>query len=130
PFTTHPATQRAWLSNRGLALLMAIFVLHIIVLAGAFALHVPPPALKVMHVTAIILALVALGLKALEDGLRPAEHLGRITGYLAEVSSIEEAFDEASSGEARQNLMVALEKASYKEMVDFLQAGNRSRYVM
>jgi len=130
PFSTHPATQRAWLHKRGIALLMAIFVLHIIVLVGTVIFHMPALALKMISVSAIICALIALGLRTIEDGLRPSEHLGRITGYLAEVSSIEEAFNEAASGDARRYLMIALEKASYKEMVDFLQAGDRSRYVM
>jgi hypothetical protein len=134
PFTTHPAIQRAWLHKRGVALLLAIFTLHILVLAlvlaGIFPFHSPAIVTATMNVSAVILALVALGLRAAEDGLRPSEHLGRLKGYLAEVSSIEEAFDEAATAGAKRDLMIALEKASYKEMVDFLQAGNRSQYVM
>jgi hypothetical protein len=134
PFTTHPATQRAWLHKRSVRLLLAIFGLHILILALILAeivpIHLPAAVTNTMNVSAVILALVALGLRAVEDGLRPSEHFGRIKGYLAEVGSIEEAFDEAQSASARLNLMIALEKASYKEMVDFLQAGNRSTYVM
>jgi hypothetical protein len=134
PFTTHPATQRAWLHKRSITLLYAILGLHILVLVlvlvGILRFHPPAIVAGTMNVSAVILALVALGLRAVEDGLRPSEHLGRIRGYLAEVSSIEEAFDEAATAGAKRGLMIALEKASYKEMVDFLQAGNRSRYVM
>ena len=90
----------------------------------------PPLVLTALHVSALILALIALGLRAIEDGLRPAEHLGRITGYLSEVSSIDDAFRDVVTGAARRNLMAALEKASFKEMADFLRAGDRSRYVM
>ena len=130
PFTTHPATQRRWLHTRGVALIMLIFVLHILAVCGIFAFRIPGVAFKLMSVLAVILALVALGLRAIEDGLRPAEHLGRIKGYLAETSSIEEAFWEARSAASTVGLMVAQERAAYKEMVDFMQAGNRSRYVM
>ena len=62
-------------------------------------------------------------------GLDP-QSICRIRGYLAEVSSIEAAFDEAQTISMKHNLMIALERASYKEMVDFLQAGNRSTYIM
>jgi hypothetical protein len=137
PFATHPATQKAWLHKRSTRLLLGIFGLHILILALVLALFLPVTVTKTidvaavaMGVLAVILALFALGFRAIEDGLRPSEHLGRLKGYLAEVGSIEEAFDEAKSASTRRNLMMALEKASYKEMVDFLQAGNRSNYVM
>ena len=129
-FTTHPATQRSWLHSRGIALLLAIFLLHLIGLTSVAVLHVSTVVTKSIHVLAVVLALSALGLRAIEDGLRPSEHLGRITGYLAEVSSIEEAYWETDVIATKCNLMIALEKAAYKEMVDFLQAGDRSQYIM
>lgn len=130
PFTTHPATQREWLHKHGVRLLLTIFGLHILILLGVLLYPLPQYVASGVSVSAVILALVALGLRAVEDGLRPSEHLGRFTGYLAEVSSIEQAFAVAETPLTERNLMIALETASYKEMVDFLQAGNRSRYVM
>jgi hypothetical protein len=129
PFSTHPAKQKEWLHRRGVWLLLAIFGLHIAVVLGVL-FPLPQFDASGVGVSAVILALLALGLRAVEDGLRPSEHLGRYAGYLAETSSIERAFDDAETALVKRNLMVALETAAYKEMVDFLQAGNRSRYVM
>jgi len=130
PFRTHPRAQRNWLHRRGETIVILIFTLHILVILAIFLVWVPHWTAKVVNVLAVILALAALGFRAVEDGLRPSEHLGRITGYLAEVRSIGEAFGDAETSARQRDLMIALEKASYNEMVDFLQAGNRSRYVM
>jgi hypothetical protein len=130
PFATHPATQKVRLHNWGVGLLFLIFALHILLLFGILVCHVSALVAAALSILAVISALIALGLRAVEDGLRPSEHFGRYKGYLAEVGSIEEVFTEARIETTVRNLMIALEKASYKEMVDFLQAGNRSRYVM
>jgi hypothetical protein len=129
-FISHPAAQEVWSKRRSIIILMAIFVLHIGVLFGVFFVSIPHIVSKVMNVSAVVLALVALGIRAIEDGLRSSEHLGRIKGYFSEVGSIEEAFDEAQNGAERRAAMVSMEKAAFKEMVDFMRAGARSRYVM
>jgi hypothetical protein len=129
-FSTHPARQKEWLHKYGVGLLLTIFGLHILVIWGILLCPFPPQVASVVSVSAVILALIALGLRTVEDGLRPSEHLTRFTGYLGEVSSIAQAFDGAGSALTERNLMIALETATYKEMVNFLQAGNRSRYVM
>jgi hypothetical protein len=92
--------------------------------------HVSALVAAALSILAVIFALVARGLRAVEDGLSPSEHFGRFKGHWAEVSSKEEGFTEARFENTVRNLMIALEKAAYKEMVDFLQAGNRSRYEM
>lgn len=130
PFKTHPATQQALLHKASTTLIFAILALHVILLVGAFRFHEAETLFKLSHVSAVVLALTALGIRAIEDGLRPAEHLGRFKGYLDEVVSIGRSLTDATSGRERQNVMIALETAAYTEMVDFIRTGQRSQYVM
>lgn len=129
PFRIHPGTQKKVLHRFGYWIVIAILVLHLAVVAGIF-LGFPELKSKLVHVTAIVLALAALGLRAAEDGLRPTELLERQKGYLAEVTSIGDTYDSSRGDYRERAAMIALEKAAYKEMLDFLQNADKARYIM
>jgi hypothetical protein len=137
-FNTHPKIQRHWLHSAEEGLLSAIVGVHSFVavvgfLAFVAAIGILAPSaalLKVLHALAVVLALAALAVRAVEDGLRPSEHLGRYLGYAAEARSIRSNFDAAQTPEQCAQAMITLERASYEEMVDFLKAGFRARYVL
>mgnify|MGYP001766176244 CR=1 FL=1 len=129
PFRTHPGAQRRTLHRAGTWIVIAILALHLAVVAGIL-LGSPELKSKLVHVTAIVFAFCALGLRAVEDGLRPKEHLGRLKGYLAEITSIGDTYDPLRGDYRERAAMVALEKAAYKEMLDFLQNADKAKYVM
>ena len=138
-FSTHPRIQKMWLGSFDEVLLVLILGVHffvtiMVLIYGSEILKVAVDdlgnALKIFHTLAVLLALTALAVRAVEDGLRPSEHLGRYLGYAAETRSIRDNFNAARTPELRAEAMLSLERASYEEMVDFLKAGHRSRYVI
>ncbi|TQF36706.1 hypothetical protein UNPF46_21365 [Bradyrhizobium sp. UNPF46] len=128
-----PTTIRAqikFFSNMALFGIAALLIIHLLI-AGAFAIGgrslEPPPW---VNVVAIWIAIAALAMRALEEGLQPARELERYRTYRADLHQILQRFNHASTIPERLETMREMEQLSFDEMVDFLKTHNEARYVM
>jgi hypothetical protein len=83
-----------------------------------------------LHLGAICLAIVALALRTLEEGLQPHREVERYRAYRFGLENIERRIGKASDGRDRLVAMVELEELSFGEMVTFLKSNFEARYVM
>lgn len=81
------------------------------------------------HWIAICFAVVALGMRTLEEGLQPKRELERYERYGALIQDILDRF-EAGSRSVRFEAMVEMERLSFEEMRDFLRSAYEARFVM
>lgn len=82
-----------------------------------------------LHYGAIWTALLALALRAVEEGLRPRAEVERYRHYQATTGRLLAAFDAGSVIE-KFDAALALERAAYDEMSIFLRAYHEARFVM
>ena len=78
----------------------------------------------------IWLALAALAIRAIEQGLQPEREIERYRQYRSGVRAILERYDEATSQNAKINIMREMERLSFDEMRNFLITNERSRFVL
>jgi hypothetical protein len=126
---THPRIQKQTAHSFGLFLIFGIVVLHILVTLGVFT-GIKELKSIFVHLTTVVLALMALALRAIEDGLKPDEHLARYAGYFASVRHLALRFERARIARSKHEFAWELEEAAYAEMVEFLKSSNGARFVM
>lgn len=93
----------------------------------AEALHLPRAA---MEVAIVWVALTALALRALEDGLQPQREVERYEQYRANILSSRERLEAAGSLESRLEVIRAFERTSLEEMRVFMRTHARSRFLL
>jgi hypothetical protein len=110
------------------------FVAHAV--AGAYTvadLQTPQSEaiLPWMHVSGLWLAIVALALRTLQEGLDPGREVERYRHYRSAMLALKKRFNSAGN-DVKKALEVATgcEHASTNEMCNFLRAGNEARFVM
>jgi hypothetical protein len=114
------------------AWILLLVVMHVGVLAGALF---PSSIFTVFHdreaiVVIIWLALAALTTRAIEQGLQPEREIERYQQYRSGVRAILERYDEASSQNAKIEIMREMERLAFDEMRNFLITNERSRFIM
>ena len=85
---------------------------------------------ELVSVIVIWFAIVALGVRAVEQGLQPEREIERYQQYLSAVRAILERFDNARSQSEKIRVMQEMERASFDEMRNFLMTNDRARFVM
>jgi hypothetical protein len=78
---------------------------------------------------AICFAVVALGMRTLEEGLQPKRELERYQRHSDLVRDILARFD-AGSRQIKFETMIEMERLAFEEMRDFLRTAQESRFVM
>jgi len=128
PFATHPVKQKQILQALSHTGVVLIAVLHAAVIAGVIfdVAELKSPG---VYICTIILALIALALRVVEEGLRPTEEIVRLRNYHNEVVGAQSRFHSGDEG-AMLHSMRTLEEAGARELIDFLQSANTARYVM
>lgn len=118
------ATQKlaSALSVVALSSVLAIFVLHMAYLAGLDG--------KLAHVAVLWLAIAALAMRTLEEGLQPGREIERCRHYRSALKALIEHYDAAHDPGEKQRVMREMEKLSFDEMVTFLRAGVEAKFVM
>ena len=129
PFRTHPRVQKENLHTVGIYSVFGIVILHVSVTLGVLTGIKELKSIYV-HLTTVILALVALAARAFEDGLKPNEHLTRYAGYFATVKHLALHFDRARKPSSKHEYGWELEEAAYAEMVEFLKTCSKARFLM
>jgi hypothetical protein len=130
-FSAAPRRQAAVFSAFGFTCIILVCVIHLGVLAGVF-FKSPTWAVnsEVASMIIIWVAIAALAVRAIEDGLQPEREVERYQQYRSSVRFVLERFDRASSQPEKLQIMQEMERLVFDEMRNFLIAGNRSRFLM
>lgn len=130
-FSAAPRRQAAIFSAFGFTCIILVCVIHLGVLAGVFfrsSIWAHNSATASMII--IWIAIAALAVRAIQDGLQPEREVERYQQYRSSVRFVLERFDRASSQSEKLQIMQEMERLVFDEMRNFLIAGNRSRFVM
>jgi hypothetical protein len=108
--------------------IVVIFLIHLIIsfyIASRAA--VPEPGRVSVHVWVIWIAIIVLGLRALQEGLQPGREIER---YRAGVRAVRERFDAAQSAAEKFQIMAEMERLSFDEYRNFLRSNDEARFVI
>lgn len=81
------------------------------------------------HWAAICFAILALGMRTLEEGLQPKREIERYQRYSSLIQDILKRF-EAGTRAVKFEAMMEMEKLAYEEMREFLRSFYESRFIM
>jgi hypothetical protein len=82
------------------------------------------------HVWVIWIAILVLGLRALQEGLRPGREVERYRHYRAGVRAVRDRFDQAQSIAEKLEIMQEMERLSFDEFRNFLRSCNEARFII
>ena len=86
--------------------------------------------LSIPSALAIAFAIIAVGARAMLEGLRPQRETRRMQFYATAVGLASRRFDEARTHNKRIEAASLLERASYDEMVEYISSNERARFVL
>jgi hypothetical protein len=130
--------QEVLFSRTSLVCILLLFALHLILVTfiifevkGSLS----PSLSHILHAhwinfVAIWVAIIALAIRALEEGLKPERELERYTLYAKEVESIGERYRREVEPGKKVALMREIEKLAFDEMGAFLRTHDEARFVM
>ncbi len=127
-----PRRQLVVLSQVAFTCLIFLFFMHVGVLVGTLS---PASIFAGFHssnaiVIIIWLALAALAVRAVEEGLQPEREIERYQQYRSAIRAILERFDAASVQKSKLEIMREMERLAFDEMRNFLISNDRARFVM
>jgi hypothetical protein len=117
-----PRSQAALFSNTSLLCIAAIVIIHIVIAVGYFT-----EGLEALSICVVVLV---LGVRTLEEGLKPDRELERYQHYRSAIRAIRDRFDLSQTPEQKLDVMKEMERLSYDEMCDFIRTHSNSRFVM
>jgi hypothetical protein len=85
---------------------------------------------ELISVIIIWIALAALAMRALEQGLQPDREFERYQHYRSALRAVLDRFDHAESCGDKLRVMQEMERLSFDELRDFLITNNRSQFVL
>ena len=130
-FSADPRGQAAALWNIGFISILALAAIHMIVLSVVLIAPLEWSNFSSATSTAaILIALIALAARAIEQGLHPEREVERYQQYRAALRAVQERFDAAPSQAEKLAVMREMERISFDEMRNFLITNDRSRFVM
>ena len=128
-FSSHPARQLKVLHGWEDGLMIFVVAMHAMILLNVIFDPLAPFAAMLL-LLAVWGALGALAVICFERGLRPAAHLGRMKGYYAKVASAREQFRAEKDTKKKLSTALLVEQAALSELREFLQEGNRARFLI
>ncbi|NQY14675.1 MAG: hypothetical protein HRT81_12535 [Henriciella sp.] len=133
-FWSSPAKQLHILGNLSYVLVLLSFVANFFALIAAIAtalLGAGDDAFwEIPSALAIAFAIVAVGARAMLEGLRPQRETRRMEFYATAVDLASRRFGEAKMHSKRIEAASLLERASYDEMVEYISSNERARFVL
>ena len=126
-----PRTQARRLDLIAQCSVIGLIALHVVVLPAAFVSDqvIGEETVRALHVGAIWLAIAALALRTIEDGLKPHQEIERYRHYRAAIERVADKFNEPTL-EAQLAAAADLERLTVDEMVNFLKSNDEARFVM
>jgi hypothetical protein len=130
-FSAAPRRQVAVFSGVSFVCVILVCAIHVAVLAGVLSRSSMWEAhAELASLIIIWIAIAALAVRAIEDGLQPEREVERYQQYRSSVSFVLERFDAAASQTEKLQIMEEMERLVFDEMRNFLISGNRSRFVL
>lgn len=128
-FWSSPTKQLHILGNLSYVLVVLAFISNLVALISAmwegFPIDWP-----ILSSLAIAFAIVAVGVRAMLEGLRPQRETRRMQLYAAAINHADDVFKTARTHAKHIEGMSLLERASYEEMVEFMGSNERARFVL
>ena len=128
-FWASPPKQLHVLGNLSYILVMLAFLANAVALVSAVWPGFPI-GWQALSSLAISFAIIAVGVRALLEGLRPERATRRMQFYANALNHAKKAFDTARSHGKQIDAMSMLERASYDEMVEFISSNEQARFVL
>lgn len=128
-FWSSPSKQLHILGNLSYLLVVFAFVANFIAL-GAAVWGPFVESTSVLSALAIAFAILAVGVRAMLEGLRPQRETRRMQFYAGAINRADRDFDSARTHAKRIAAFSKLERASYDEMVEFISSNERARFVL
>lgn len=130
-FSSAPRRQAAIFSGVGFICVILVCAIHVGVLAGALTWSsLWKDHAGIASLIIIWIAIAALAVRAIQEGLQPEREVERYQQYRSSVSFILERFDGAASPLEKLDIMREMERLVFDEMRNFLITGNRSRFLL
>lgn len=128
-FWSSPSKQLHVLGNLSYILVILAFLANAVALVSAVWPGFPI-GWQALSSLAISFAIIAVGVRALLEGLRPERETRRMQFYANALNHAKKAFDTARSHGKRVEAMAMLERASFDEMVEFISSNENARFVL
>jgi len=128
-FSKFPSQQAIRLETASAVGLIGTILTHVFIVA-AIGTGNPSWIGAWTYVLGMWLAITALALKTLQEGLQPNRETERYRHYRATLRAAAERFDTAPSVPAKLQFAAQVERAAADEMIIFLRAGVESRFLM
>jgi hypothetical protein len=133
PLSWSPRLQEVIFSYAALICILVIFVIHLLI-AGLLSWVGHAEQLRLLgldiHVWVIWIAILVLGLRALQEGLQPEREIERYRHYRAGVRAVRDRFDKAQSTAEKLQIMQEMERLSFDEFRNFLRSSNEARFII
>jgi hypothetical protein len=131
-FSPMARRQKEMLSMLTWTSIIGLLAMHVGVLFGAVVPHSIWAGFHspIAIVFIIWLALAALAIRTIEQGLQPEREIERYQQFRSALRAILERYDGARSQATKIEVMREMERLSFDEMRDFLITNERSRFVM
>jgi len=127
-FWSLPAKQIVVLRNLSFGLIVFAFSTNLIALLSTIFTAFPISH-SILGSIAILFAMIAVGARALEEGLRPKQEYARMENYAVAVEQAHSLYTRTKSAPKKIEAAMLLEQASYDEMIDFLSANESATFV-
>ncbi len=133
-FWSSPAKQLHILGNLSYILVVFSFLANFIALIAAIGTalisDLSDAYWEMPSGLAIAFAILAVGVRAMLEGLRPQRETRRMEFYAAAINLAGARFAEARTHKKRIEAASLLERASYDEMIEFIGSNERARFVL
>ncbi len=129
-FLSSPPKQIHILGNLSYVLVILAFMANFAALISAIWIKPFEGWPSVLSSMAIAFAIIAVGVRATLEGLRPERETRRMQFYASALNHAQKSFDAARSHGKRIEAMSMLERASYDEMVEFISSNEQARFVL
>jgi len=130
-----PRTQARVIGGLGVGCVVMLFALHLYSASVPLLASTEPlPAhlgalLPQVHQLAVWIALIALVLRAIEEGLKPRTEIDRYRHYRITTERLSTQFKARDVG-GKVQIMSAMENVVHDEMVNFLRSNSEARFIM
>ncbi|MEL6360099.1 MAG: hypothetical protein AAFR21_03375 [Pseudomonadota bacterium] len=124
-----PEKQERYFSTIAMGCVLGILILHALVLVGAIA-EIKWMKGTLVHVGAIVMAIIALAVRTLEEGFQPETEIERLRQYRMALNTAKNRFDASETNAGKIDAIIEVEKLAYSEMVLFLKTNYHAKFVM
>ncbi|MES1199291.1 MAG: hypothetical protein ABUS48_04850 [Pseudomonadota bacterium] len=122
-----PRKQVAFFSGVAFWAVVSLLILDIAALLGVFG---PPEVGGSIEVAALALAILALAMRALEEGFQSRREMERFRQFGSNLRLVRRRFRDATDAAAKLHALREMEELAYEDLVNFLKGNHEARFIM